>query len=390
LIHLPHYAGACVMKKISILGSTGSIGTSTLEVVRHLGDDYTVVALAARRNIDLLEQQAKEFHPQLIAVFDHDKAAELQKRLPNIEVVAGGEGAVAVATHSEANFVVSAMSGLAGLLPTIEAIKAGKDVGLANKEVLVSGGEFVMSLVNQYQIKLIPIDSEHSALFQCLVGEDPKTIRRLVLTASGGPFLNTPLEELEKVTVERALKHPNWSMGAKVTIDSSTLMNKGLELIEARWLFDIPPEQLEVVVHPQSIIHSMVEFCDGSIKAQMSEPSMLIPIQYSLTFPERKQGLLPPFDFLQSRVLQFHHPDTDKFPCLALAISALEKGGSLPCAMNAANEVLVERFLKKKIGWLEIGKKLEQLLSCHNVVKIGSLQDLQDIDRAVREEAEHI
>jgi len=378
------------MKKISLLGSTGSIGTSTLEVVRHLGDDYSIVSLAARQNIDLLEVQAKEFKPQLIAVFDDAKAVELQKRLPGFEVVAGVEGAVAAATYADANFVVSAMTGIAGLLPTIEAIQAGKDVGLANKEVLVAGGEFVMNLVKKNQVHLIPIDSEHSALYQCIVGEDEGSIRRLILTASGGPFWDKSLQELETVTVEQALQHPNWSMGAKVTIDSSTLMNKGLELIEAHWLFGIPPEKLDVVVHPQSIVHSLVEFQDGSIKAQMSEPSMLIPIQYSLTYPERKQGLLPPFDFLQSRVLQFHLSDTGKFPCLALAINALKKGGSLPCAMNAANEVLVDRFLKKKIGWLEIGKKLEQLLSRHNVVTIGGLQDLLEIDRAVREEAEHV
>lgn len=378
------------MKKIALLGSTGSIGVNTLNVIRHLGQDYTVTALAARCNIDLLEQQAKEFRPQLVAVFDEAKAAELQKRLPDFEVVAGIEGLIQAATHADANFVVSAMSGLSGLRPTIEAIRSGKDVGLANKEVLVAGGEFVMGLVKKHEVNLLPIDSEHSALFQCLAGENPSLLRRMILTASGGPFLHKTEDELKEVTVDQALKHPSWSMGAKVTIDSSTLMNKGLELIEARWLFDLSPSQLDVVIHPQSIIHSMIEFTDGSIKAQMSEPSMVIPIQYALTYPERKLGLLPPFDFLKSGMLQFSLPDTAKFPCLALAINVLEKGGSYPCAMNAANEVLVDRFLKKKIGWLEIGQKLEKILSRHSQVKIGSLQDLHDVDRAVREEAQLI
>ncbi|NGX58501.1 MAG: 1-deoxy-D-xylulose 5-phosphate reductoisomerase [Chlamydiae bacterium] len=375
------------MKKISILGSTGSIGTSTLEVVRHLGEGYEVIALSTRQNIDLLEQQIKEFRPKIVSVSDPQKAQELQKRLPSQEILTGIEGAIAVATHPETNLVISAMSGVIGLQPTVEAIRAGKNIGLANKEVLVSGGEFVMSLVKKHNVQLIPIDSEHSAIFQCLVGEDSQNIRRLILTASGGPFRDCTATQLEQVTVEQALKHPNWSMGAKVTIDSSTLMNKGLEVIEARWLFDIPSDQIQVVIHPQSIIHSMVEFNDGSIKAQLSEPSMLIPIQYALTYPQRKPGILPPFDFLQSEVLQFHLPDTVKFPCLALALNALKAGGSFPCTMNAANEVLVDRFLQGQIGWMGIGNKLEQLMSRHSSVNIGSIKDLFDIDQAAREEA---
>jgi len=378
------------MKQVALLGSTGSIGTNTLNVLRHLGEGFSVAAIAAGKNIDLLERQAKEFRPKIIAVFDEVKAAELEKRLPGFNVVAGLDGIVEAATLPEADFVVSAMTGLSGLRPTVEAIRAGKDIGLANKEVLVAGGEFVMDLVDKQGVSLIPIDSEHSALFQCLAGENASSLRRMILTASGGPFLHKPVGDLEKVTVDQALNHPSWSMGAKVTVDSSTLMNKGLELIEARWLFDLAPSRLDVVIHPQSIIHSMIEFQDGSIKAQMSEPSMVIPIQYALTYPQRKPGLLPPFDFLKSGVLQFSLPDTAKFPCLALAIKVLEKGGSFPCAMNAANEVLVDRFLNKKIGWLEIGRKLEQLLSRHSQVAIGSLEDLHEVDLAVREEAQLI
>ncbi len=378
------------MKKISLLGSTGSIGKSTLEIVSHLGEGYEIVCLSARRNIDLLEKQALTFKPKLIAVHDKQKAAALKKRLPGIEIVAGVEGAEAAASYSEANFVVSAMSGLAGFLPTISAIEAGKTIALANKEVLVSGGELVMALAKKRNVELIPIDSEHSALYQCLVGESSKEVRRMILTASGGPFLKTPAEKLEAITIAEALKHPNWSMGAKVTIDSSTLMNKGLELIEAKWLFDLPPEKLDVVVHPESVIHSMVEFVDGSMKAQISEPSMLIPIQYALTYPERRPGPLPPFDFIESRVLHFHLPDLDKFPCLALAMRALRVGGSFSCAMNAANEVLVERFLKGSIGWREIGNKLQLLLESHNTRPIRTMDELLEVDKETREQALHI
>ncbi len=378
------------MKTIAILGSTGSIGTSTLEVAAHLGDAIQVASLAAGENIDLLEKQARQFKPKLVAVYNKERALELKRRLPHAEVVGGAEGLAAAAAHPDVDFVVSAISGAIGLKPTIEAIKAGKDIGLANKEVLVAGGELVMRLIKKHGVRLLPIDSEHSALFQCLAGERSKDVGRLILTASGGPFRGFSADRLTKVTVEDALKHPNWSMGAKITVDSSTMMNKGLEVIEARWLFDISADRIDVVVHPQSIIHSLVEFVDGSIKAQMSEPSMLMPIQYALTYPCRAPGLLAPFDFIGNGMLEFHVPDNRKFPCLNLAYEALKAGGSAPCYLNAANEALVDRFLKKQIRWIEIGQKLQTLLGRHRLEPIDSLEEIIAIDQAARRDAENI
>jgi 1-deoxy-D-xylulose-5-phosphate reductoisomerase len=283
--------------------------------------------------------------------------------------------------------VISAIAGTLGLQPTVAAIQAQKQIGLANKEALVSGGDFMMKQAKQRGVSIIPIDSEHSAIFQCLNGEKSQNIRRVILTSSGGPFRSWSEEQLEQVTVEQALQHPTWKMGPKVTIDSSTLMNKGLELIEAKWLFDLTLEQIEVVIHPQSIIHSLVEFVDGSMMAQMSEPSMIIPIQYAMTYPERCCGMLKPFDFLKNGILQFFIPDQRKFRCLALAFEAIRQGGSLPCYMNAANEVLVQRFLKKEISWKEIGIKLEELMSQHEVVPVDSLDTILAIDALAREEA---
>lgn len=376
------------MKSLAILGSTGSIGRNSLTVARHLGkDEIRVVALAAKSNIDLLEQQAREFHPELIGVYDLKKARELQKRLPGIPVLGGMEGLEAVAAYEKANLVISAISGSIGLVPTITAIKAKKNIGFANKEVLVSGGELVMSLVKQYGIDLIPIDSELTAIFQCLKGEGPKAVQRILITASGGPFREYSAEALEKVTIDNALNHPNFRMGPKVTIDSSTLMNKGLELIEAHWLFQVPLEQIKVVIHPQQIIHSMVEFIDNTMLAQMCEPDMLVPIQYALTYPKRFKGSLTPFDFLKNSTLQFFQPDTDKFRCLKLAYDAVRQGGSMTCYMNAANEVLVHSFLKKEIGWKDIAISLERLMSNHDVVSLTSLQDVLAVDQMAREEA---
>jgi 1-deoxy-D-xylulose-5-phosphate reductoisomerase len=373
------------MKRIALLGSTGSIGQNTLGVARHLGKEkIQVVSLAARSNIDLLEQQALEFNPQLVAVFDEKKAIELQKRIPGIKVVGGMAGMLEAAKHDAANFAVSAMSGTLGLLPTVEAIKSGKSIGLANKESLVSGGSLVVRLAKEKGVALIPIDSEHSAIFQCLKGEDKKNVHRLILTASGGPFLHSTQEELNQVTVDQALCHPNWKMGAKVTIDCSTLMNKGLEVIEAHWLFEMPSEKIEVVIHPQSVIHSMVEFDDGSMMAQMSVPTMRIPIQYALTYPERSPGREKPFDFSKHSNLQFFLPNVDKFRCLHLAFHAIHSGGSMPCFMNAANEVLVERFLKREIPWKEIGIKLDQMMETHSVQKIVSFEQLISIDQEAR------
>lgn len=375
------------MKHIAILGSTGSIGKNTLQVARHLKERIKVVAIAARENIDLLEAQSKEFCPDIIAVFNNAKAYELQKRLPGKTVLAGMEGLLAAASYSEADLVISAMTGTMGLQPTIEAIKAGKDVGLANKEALVSGGAIIMKLVKEKNINLLPIDSEHSAIFQCLNGEALKSVQRIILTSSGGPFRTWTQEQLETVTVEQALNHPTWSMGPKVTIDSSTLMNKGLEVIEAFWLFDVSPEQIDVIVHPQSIIHSLVEFCDGSMLAQMSEPNMIVPIQYSLTYPDRAPGLFKPFDFMKNSKLEFFEPNKKTFRCLALAYEALKCGGTLPCYMNAANEVLVERFLKGELSWKNIGIQLEKLMNQHAAISVDSLETILAVDALAREEA---
>lgn len=377
------------MKRIAILGSTGSIGKSTLDVVRHLGN-VRVTALAAHSTIDILEHQAKEFRPDIIAVYDKTKAGELQKRLPGTEVVGGMEGVIAAASHSGSEMVISAMAGTLGLAPTVAAIQAGKQIGLANKEALVSGGALIMSLAQQHGVNIIPIDSEHCAIFQCLGGINgahTSTVRRIIITASGGPFRTFSDEQLRHATLEHALKHPTWSMGHKITIDSSTLMNKGLEVIEASWLFNIPVEKIDVVVHPQSIIHSMVEYIDGSIMAQMSVPDMKFPIQYAITYPERTEGMFSPFDFMKHETLQFFAPDTDRFRCLGLAYQAIKTGGTLPCYMNAANEVLVNRFIAKQIAWTDIATKLETLMSRHDVQPAASLAAIMAVDTQARHDA---
>lgn len=370
------------MKTIALLGSTGSIGQNTLEVIRHLG--YQVSGLAAHSNIDLLEKQAKEFRPKYIGVFDAEKAQILQKRLPEIEVIPGMEGLLTVATESSANFVVSAIVGASGILPTLKAIESGKTIGLANKEVLIAAGELIMNAAKKHGVSILPIDSEHSAIFQCLQGEDFKSIEKLILTASGGPFRTFSKSELEKVTPELALKHPNWSMGKKITIDSSTLMNKGLEVIEAKFLFNVPLEKIEVVIHPQSIIHSFVEFIDGSLLAQMGEHDMKIPIQYALTYPVRKKGIGPCFDFQKYSKLDFFMPKWENFLCLGLAYEAAKVGGTLPCFMNAANEILVDRFLKGEISWTEIGKKLETLMGVHKATSQENFEILFEVDQEAR------
>lgn len=376
------------MRYLAILGSTGSIGKNTLAVARHLGKERVqIVALAAHQQIDLLEQQAREFEPKLIAVYDKEQALKLQKRLPHIPVLSGMDGLEAVAVYEKANLVISAINGAIGLIPTVAAIRAGKNIGFANKEVLVAGGELVISLVRKHNVQLIPIDSELTAIFQCLNGENEKNVQRILITASGGPFRNYTAAQLEQVTVDHALNHPNYRMGPKVTIDSSTLMNKGLEMIEAHWLFQVPIEKIEVVVHPQQIIHSLVEFIDSSMLAQMCEPDMLVPIQYAISYPQRYVGSLPPFDFLKNSTLQFSAPDMDKFRCLKLAYEAIRCGGSMPSYMNAANEVLVHRFLNKEIAWSSIASSLENLMSRHFVKKIQSLDDILSSDNLGREDA---
>lgn len=379
------------MKSIAILGSTGSIGSNVLEVVRQFSTKFNVEALAAKSQISLLEKQALEFQPKLVAVYDKDKALELQKRLPNIEVIGGIEGLNAVAALDSVDQVISAMTGTLGLIPTITAIQAGKNIALANKEALVSGGALVISLAKKSGVSLIPIDSEHSAIFQCLEAEkNTRCVKRLILTASGGPFRAFTKNQLNRVTIHQALCHPTWKMGDKITIDCSTLMNKGLEVIEAYWLFDIPLDQIEVVIHPQSIIHSMVEFWDGSILAQMGEPSMLTPIQYAMTYPERQKRAVSPFDFLRHPTLEFALPDLQKFPCLRLAYQALRQGKSFPCYMNAANEALVERSLKKEISWSEISSKLEILLERHLGLEVDTLEKILEVDAEAKKEAAQI
>lgn len=376
------------MKKqgISLLGCTGSIGTSTLEVVRHHPDLFQIEALAARSNIDLLEQQAKAFSPSLIAVYHAGQAKILQNRLPHIPVLSGMDGLIAAAHLPAASCVVAAMSGSLGLAPTAAAAKAGKRIALANKEVLVCAGALITALARQHGATIIPVDSEHSAIFQCLNGEQPQTVRRLILTASGGPFRGFSPQRLSSISVEEALRHPNWNMGQKITIDSSTLMNKGLEVIEAHWLFSLSHDAIEVVIHPQSIIHSMVEFCDGSIIAQMGMPTMLLPIQYALTYPDRRAGFQPPFDFTKQHTLQFF-PPTEAFRCLSLAYDALKEGKSMPAYMNAANEVLVERFLAKEISWLEISTKLESAMLSHCAAAVDTIEEILTVDAAARRDA---
>lgn len=377
------------MKHLAILGSTGSIGESALRVVRHLSGLLQVTTLAARSNIDRLYEQALEFRPQLVAVADEEKAEELRRRLPQCKVMGGMQAVQEAACHDDVDMVLAAITGTAGIGSTLAAIDAGKDIALANKEVLVSAGALAMSKARERGVQIIPVDSEHSAIFQCLNGEKRSAIRRIILTSSGGPFRLWSSEQLEMVTLACAMRHPNFSMGPKVTIDSSTLMNKGLEVLEAHWLFDVPWEKIEVVIQPQQIIHSMVEFVDGSIMAQMGVPEMLVPIQYALTYPNRREGLHAPFDFAKNNKLEFFAPDNDKFRCLPLAYQAGAIGGTLPSYMNAANEVLVERFIKGEIEWKAIGAKLANLMSRHTVQPGGSLESILAVDQLARQEASH-
>jgi len=376
--------------KISILGSTGSIGTSTLKVARKLKDQIEVVALAINSNIAILKEQIEEFKPKMVAIYDAELAAQIQAQYPNIKVVSGDSGLDEVATIPEVDIVVSAIVGFAGLRPTMAAIEAGKDIALANKEVLVAAGEIVTQAAKKNNVRLLPVDSEHSAIFQCLQGEKKSQISRLILVASGGPFRKHTLEQLQKVTIADALAHPTWKMGDKISIDSSTLMNKGLEVIEAHWLFDVPLEKIEIVVHPQSIVHSMVEFNDRSIIAQMSRPDMALPIQYALTYPNRYEGVLEPFDFSKHTKIEFIPPEWEKFRCLKLAYQALKAGGSLPCYMNAVNEVLVDRFLKGEFHWTEIPLKIELLMKQHQIINDLTLDKIYQVDKIAREEAKHI
>lgn len=350
-------------KNITLLGSTGSIGTQALEVVRAFPDRFRLRALTAKDNVKLLIEQALAFEPELVVVINENHYNRLKEALKHtdIEVMAGADALVQAVELDEVDVVLNAIVGFAGLKPTIRAIERGIDIALANKETLVVAGELVMGLAKKHQVKMLPVDSEHSAIFQCLVGEQ-NAIDRIYLTASGGPFRGKNIKELEHVTREQALKHPNWSMGAKITIDSASLMNKGLEVIEAKWLFDLRSEQVGVIVHPQSIIHSIVQFEDSSMKAQMGLPDMKVPIQYALTYPYRLNNKLERFNFLNHPSLTFEYPDLDTFRNLKLAYQALEEGGNRPCVLNAANEVVVDAFLKEKVSFVDMPTIIEETL----------------------------
>ena len=375
------------MKKIAVLGSTGSIGTQTLEIVRERNGEFEIVALSAGSNIDLLERQVVEFRPKLACLKKEEDAIELKRRLSlnnivSTEVVYGMDGLISCATEGSAEMTVNAVVGMIGILPTIAAIKAGKDIALANKETLVTAGHIIMPLVEEYKVKLLPVDSEHSAVFQCLQGAGEQTVEKLLLTASGGPFRGKKKEELGSITVEQALQHPNWAMGRKITIDSSTLVNKGLEVMEAGWLFSLAPEQIEVVVQPKSIIHSMIQFTDGAVLAQLGTPDMKLPIQYAMTYPDRVQLSGKRLDFFELQKIEFYKPDTDTFRALSLAYDAFREGGSLPTVYNAANEMAVALFLDRKIGYLKITELIERAMNAHKIIANPTLDEVLSTEAA--------
>jgi 1-deoxy-D-xylulose-5-phosphate reductoisomerase len=378
------------VKRLAVLGSTGSIGVTTLDLAARFADRFNVVALAGGRNIARLAEQVQSFRPQIVATADADGAAALRALVPECpgELVHGVDGLTRVATAADAQLVVSALVGALGLIPTLAAIEAGKDVALANKEVLVVAGELVQRAARAAGVRIFPTDSEHNAIFQALHGHRREDVRRIILTASGGPFLRTPREQLRLVTRGEALQHPTWKMGNKITIDSSTLMNKGLEVIEAHWLFDVPPERIDVVIHPQSIVHSMVEFIDGSVLAQLGIADMSIPISYVLAYPDRLSlDHLPRLDLPAAPSLEFVAPDLERFPCLGLAYRALRAKGTAPAVLNGANEVAVDAFLAGAIGYLDIARILETVLDRHEVVPRPSLDQLLEADRRARSEA---
>ena len=380
------------MKKIAILGSTGSIVNQSHDVIRRFPDKFKVVSMTCGKNTELFRKQLKEFRPLFAVTADRDDAEalerELSPELSGTRFAWGEEGLIAAATLAEADIVLNSLMGMRGLVPTYHAIESGKDIALANKETLVAGGELVMNLAGEKGVRLLPVDSEHSAIFQCLEGNRDKKIRRILLTASGGPFRGYTYEDLRGVTAAQALKHPNWSMGKKITIDSATMMNKGLEVIEARWLFDVPSEDIQVLVHPQSIVHSAVEFEDTSILAQMGLPDMRVPISVALGYPDRLDfGGRSLNLFTDFKALTFEEPDPEVFRCLKLAFEALKEGGSYTAYMNGANEILVERFLRGEISFTDIGEKLEKLLENHDPIYNLSLDNVVETDRLSREDA---
>jgi len=376
-------------KRIAILGSTGSIGTQALEVIGAFPDVFEVEVLTARRNAGLLIRQAMQFKPNHVVIADESKYAMVQEALQHlpVKVYAGEQSIEQVVEMPSIDMVLTALVGFSGLLPTIRAIKAGKHIALANKETLVVAGELITRLAAEHHVAILPVDSEHSAIFQCLAGEFHNRVEKIILTASGGPFLGKSLQYLETVTPEQALRHPNWNMGAKVTIDSATLMNKGLEAIEARWLFHLRPDQIEVLIHPQSIIHSIVQFEDSSMKAQMSLPDMRLPILYALSYPERFKTSFPRLDFTRYPMLTFSKPDVQVFRNLSIALECMKKGGNLPCIMNAANEIAVEAFLKHKIPFLQIPVLIEKCLEKIHPLASPTLEEYRHTDEETRKYA---
>lgn len=374
------------MKKIAILGSTGSIGTQTIEVARQ-NKDLEIVSLAAGSNVKKLEEQIREFHPQLAAVWSESAAKELRERVRDLDVkvVSGMEGLVEVCTHPQAEIVVTAIVGMIGIVPTIEAMKAGKDIALANKETLVTAGHMIIPLAEQTGVKILPVDSEHSAIFQCLQGENRAELSKILLTASGGPFRGKKREELKGIQVEDALKHPNWAMGRKITIDSSTLVNKGLEMMEAKWLFGVEPKDIQIVIQPKSIIHSMVEFADGAVMAQLGTPDMKLPIQYALYYPERRFLPGERLDFWKLKEITFEEPDPETFQGLKLAFEAAAAGGTMPTVYNAANERAVSKFLDRKIAYLEIPEIIRACMEIHVVTPNPTVEQILETEQAVYE-----
>ena len=375
------------MKKISLLGSTGSIGTNVLDVIERNPEKFQILGMSAGNNVDLFAKQIRKFKPRVVALFDTKKIPTLKERIADldIEILSGEEGTIAVATLPEADVVVSGVMGSAGLLPAIHALKSGKNLALANKETLVIAGELVLREAKKTNSQIIPIDSEHSAIFQVLNGEKKERIKKIILTASGGPFRTFSFDQMETVTVKDALKHPNWDMGAKITIDSSTMMNKGLEYIEAKWLFGVNTP-VEIIVHAQSIIHSMIEFVDTSIMAQLGIPDMRVPIAYALTYPDRFECDLPSLDLTTMGNLTFEAPDFERFPCLQLAIDAMEIGKTMPAVLNAANEIAVQAFLDELISYKDIAELIRMVMQNHNPSPLKELQDVLIADRWAREE----
>jgi 1-deoxy-D-xylulose-5-phosphate reductoisomerase len=375
------------VRNIAVIGSTGSIGRSALSLVDLHPDQFRVVTLAAQKNAPLLREQCRKHNPKVVALFDADAACGLANELPDGRVLSGAEGVIEAACHPEVDTVLSSVTGAAGLLPTYHAIQSGKDIALANKESLVMAGDLLIPMVEREGVRLLPVDSEHSALHQCLRGSRIEEVQKLLLTASGGPFRNATRESLSRVTIDEALNHPTWNMGPKISIDSATLMNKGLEVIEAHHLFQVPPQQIEVVIHPQSIVHSVVEFIDGTMLAQMSITDMRSSILYALSFPERWNANLPKFELSEQIPLTFEAPNTALFPCLGLAYQALEKGQTYPAVLNAANEVAVEFFLTGAIPFLKIPVIIERVLSDHRPTEVTDLETVLEIDRQARESA---